>query len=292
MKSYIIGALATALTLTVTTAMAEQSWLDKIINSITGDEKIQIVTGYGLTGSTGNALNNIRNGNPDMFTEVTKVEGCVAAKNILENTDKPTITIWDNVNHVTAADQSCLLMNEDNLLTIYGASYYYVCSKADSGKDLNNLLNNENATIGYFGDAISKRKVDGLLTAINGKAKGVPYPTSKEYLAALEIDEVDYVYTTRNKPEYNCVLTTDPNDADIKSAADYELNEYTTASFKLPVLAVNVDMEEVKKIVDSTTKSEFWSTKFYRFSDNLTFLSRVEQYKALQEEVRAYASTD
>lgn len=249
-------------------------------------DQIQIINPHSTTGTSSKVLNNIYETNTEMFTAPIKVDNCTVASNIIAETDVPTITIGDYLAQGLSIDQSCNIVSKENLVTIYSVAYYSVCTKKDSGKDLDFLINNPNATVGHYADFIFTRQTEEILKAIGSKGRGVPYKGSKDYLAALQIGEIDYIYTTRANDTLDCILTTNPESDN--SVSKYSKNIYTTAYYGLAIYGSNIDLEEVKSIVDQSTESVSWKDKMPSYKNDMTFLTREEQLKIIKDEIDSY----
>jgi hypothetical protein len=254
------------------------------------NEAVRSVNPYNPSGVAFKLANHMHETNPALFGSVEKVESCTKAANILKTETKPTIVIWQPVTESISASKECQdAFTEENFITIHISSYNYICSKKDSGKDLEAFING-NVKIGYSVDAIYKLALENNIKAVKSNATMVPYQSANDYMAAFEIDEIDFVYTTKPSDTMSCVLTTDPNSTEITPLVNYSDEVFSTAGMKIAFLGVNVDLEEMKKAMNETTASDSWKEMFPTYSRELSLIDREAQLEAIQKEVSAYQS--
>lgn len=254
------------------------------------EDAVRSINPYNPSGVAFKLANHMHETNPALFGAVEKVESCVTAANILKTETNPTIIIWQPVTESISVSEECRdAMTKENFITFHISTYNYICSKKDSGKDLETFING-NAKFGYAVDAIYKLAVEHHVKAVNSNAKIVPYQSSNDTLAAFEIDEIDFIYTSRPNETMSCVLTTDPNNTEITPLTKYSEDVFSTAGMKLAFLGVNVDPEEMKKALNESTASDSWKEMFNTYSRELALLDRETQYQLLQEEISVYQS--
>jgi hypothetical protein len=251
-------------------------------------EKIDIVNGYRIGGLNHKTSEYIQKSFPDVFNDLTNVGNCADAVNILKNTSKPTIAVWSISDTATAPDKACSIANEENFLTVYSNAYYSVCSlKTNDENDLEKLLSGE-SKIGLANFILAKTQLEKALSEIKSNSSMIPYGTSSDMLAALEIGEIDFVYTGRINENMNCVLTNDPNAQNIAKMSDYFDGPFTEFGNTISVIAVNVDKAYVKKLIYGTYKNENWSDVFKGYNNEISKMLVNEQYKKINDEIKAF----
>lgn len=254
------------------------------------EDALRSINPYNPSGVAFKLANNMHETNPALFGAVEKVESCTTAANILKTETNPTIVIWQPVTESLSASQECKeAFTQDNFITIHISSYNYICTKKDSGKDLETFING-NVKIGYSVDVMYKLALENNIKAVKSNATMVPYQSANDYMAAFEIDEIDFVYTTKPNETMSCVLTTDPNNTEITPLVNYSDDVFSTAGMKLAFLGVNVDLEETKKAMNESTASDSWKEMFNTYSRELSLLDRETQYELLQNEISVYQS--
>lgn len=254
------------------------------------NEMVRVINPYNPTGAAFKLANYVHESNPSLFGSVEKVDSCSTAANILKTETNPTIVIWQPIAEPFSASQECKdALTKDNFITVHISSYNYICTKKDSGKDLEYFING-NAKIGYTIDFMYTLALENNVKAVKSNATIVPYQSTNEYMAAFEIDEIDFVYTTKPNDTMSCVLTTDPNSTEITPLINYSDDVFSTAGMNFGFLGVNVDLEEMKKILNDSTSSDSWKEMFSTYSRELSLLDREAQLEAIQKEVAAYQS--
>jgi hypothetical protein len=254
------------------------------------NETIRILNSYSPTGAFFKLGNHIHETNPDKFGQVEKVASCSAVANIFETTTEPAIVLWDPVLESITVDEKCReVITAENFITLHGAAFMHVCTKKESGKDLDHFLSG-NAKIGYTGDIIYTILLQNNINSVKSNATMVPYESSTEYMAAFEVDEIDYIYTTRYDDTMSCILTTDPNRTDVATVASYSDDIFATGGMKIAVFGVNVDVEEIKALLNSTAQLDTYKELFKSYSIESSLVSREEQFEAIQNEIASYKS--
>ena len=254
------------------------------------NELVRIINPYNPTGAAFKLGNYLHESNPSLFGSVEKVESCATAASILKTETNPTIVIWQPIAEPFSASEECKeTLTKDNFITVHISSYNYICTKKDSGKDLEYFING-NAKIGYAIDFLYKLSLENNVKAVQSNATIIPYKSANEYMAAFEIDEIDFVYTTKPSDIMSCVLTTDPNSTEITPLVNYSDDVFSTAGMKFAFLGVNVDLEEMKQVLNDSTSSDSWKEMFPTYSRELSLIDREAQLEAIQKEVSAYQS--
>ena len=254
------------------------------------NETVRNINPYNPSGVAFKLANHMHESNPALFGSVEKVESCTTAANILKTETNPTIVIWQPVTESLSASKECQeAFTPENFITLHISSYNYICAKKDSGKDLENFVSG-NAKIGYSVDVMYKLALENNIKAVQSNATMVPYQSANDYMAAFEIDEIDFVYTTKPNDTMSCVLTTDPNSTEITPLINYSDDVFSTAGMKIAFLGVNVDLEEMKKAMNESTASDSWKEMFSTYSRELSLLDREAQIEALQNEIAIYQS--
>lgn len=239
---------------------------------------IDVINSYRVGGSFYRSSVSLHDHNPSAFNEVTSVGSCAETVNILKNTDKPTIAIWDYLSHEIADSNTCKI-DDDMFITTYVSAYYSICSVKPYA-DLDHLLTGK-AQVGAADWHTVKTAAAATLKGIGSNSEVVAYSTSKEYMLALEIGEIDYIYTNRIKPGMNCVLSNDPT-SEIKHTGDLYDHPFATFSSDIGIIGVNVDKDEVQTlIIDASTNSE-WSKKFPYYKNGFGKMFRGEQLKTVK----------
>jgi hypothetical protein len=257
---------------------------------IYANELVRVINPYNPTGAAFKLANHLHESNPSLFGSVEKVESCTTAANILKTETNPAVVIWQPTLEPFSASQECKdALTNDNFITFHISSYNYICTKKDSGKDLEYFING-NAKIGYTIDFMYKLALENNVKAVKSNATIIPYQSTNEYMAAFEVDEIDFVYTTKPNDTMSCVLTTDPNNTEIAPLVNYSDDVFSTAGMKIAFLGVNVDLEEMKKVMNESTASDSWKEMFPTYSRELSLLDREAQLDVIQKEVAVYQS--
>lgn len=255
-----------------------------LTSSVATANTVDVLNSYRPGGSFYNSGVSLHEYNPDYFNEVTSVGSCTEALTILKHTNKPTIAIWDYLSHEIAKNNSCKI-DENMFITTYVSAYYNFCSIRDN-YDLEYLLTN-NTKVGVADWYTVKTALSKTLKEIGSPSKIVSYSTSKDYLLALEIGEIDYVYTNRPTENMNCVLSNDP-ESDIKHTGDLYSHPLSRFSSDIAIIGVNVDKDEIQKaIVDSSSNSK-WSKTFNYYKNEFGKLHRSEQLRVYKELLESF----
>ena len=249
-----------------------------LITSLAAATSVDVVNSYRVGGSFHKASASLHEHNPEAFNEATSVGNCAETLTILKNTDKPTIAIWDLLGPALSENDSCKI-DESMFITTYVSAYYNFCSIKDE-YNLEYLLNNK-AKVGVADWYTIKEAASKTLEGIGSTSRIIAYSTSKDYLLALEIGEIEYVYTSSPAKNMNCVLSNDP-----RSSAAYtgDLYDHPFANFSsdIAIIGVNVDKDEIQElIIDSSTNSE-WAKTFSYYKNDFGKLFRNEQLRVFK----------
>jgi hypothetical protein len=265
-----------------------------LYSPVQADEKINIINANRVGGAFFNAAQNLKDHSPESFNEIQSFNSCQIGAAILENTKEPTIVFWDFLTKSLNPDKRCDAMTEENFVTAYASSYYYVCSlKSKPENDLNKFID-ETTKIGYYKDVVSQARIETTISEIGSKSKTIPYTSGNDLAAALEIGEIDYVYTPRIRESQTCVLSTDPNSQDITSISKFSDDVLVRANFTIAILGANLDEETKNKIhelVLDSLETENWKGNFSQFKDDISKQPRNEQYQILQNEIAAFKNS-
>lgn len=214
---------------------------------------IDVITSHKVGGSFYRASASLHDYNPSAFNEVRAMGSCSEVFTTLKNTDKPTIAIWDYLSYELAANPACKF-EEDTFITTYVSNYYSICS-IDAKYDLDYLLNNS-VKMGVADWYTTKEAASQTLKGIGSPSDIVAYGTYKDYTLALEIGEVEYIYTHKPTDKMTCVLSNDPTST-VKHTGDLYDHPFAQFSNNIGILGVNVDKDEVQSlIIDAGTNSD------------------------------------
>lgn len=262
MKKFILPLLLT--TASCTPAVAEQ---------------ITVLNGYRVGGSLFRAADSLHNYDPETFSVPESTGNCAKTMSILKNTDKPTIANYGYLDHSVPGDPQC--DGSDYFISNYATAYYSICRLTErTDLTLDHLLK-ETSTTGVASWHNPQEALTVTMQGIGSPTKVVPYKTSKDYLLALEVGEVDYIYTNRPKPSMTCILTTDP-DGDIPRAVDLFDHPYSTFSLTIDIIGVNVDKDEIQEKLIEASENE-WIPNNPQFTNKLSKQFRRTQLKTYEK---------
>jgi hypothetical protein len=249
-------------------------------------DTIDVVNGNRIGGVSHKILENIVANSDGAFGEIRNFGTCAEVVNYMSNTDRPTITSWDILRHATSEDKTCDYASLDTFVTVYGRAYFNVCTLTERAENSLERFVSGNARFGvndYFTDIV---QVENILEGVGSNASIVRYPASPELLAALEIGEVDFIYTTRKRENMTCVLTMDPNTNDgTARAIDYFDNSFATAAFTAVILGANVDPNQVRELIAASAQSEQWVNEFPHYDTSALATDSATQFKQLTVEI-------
>ncbi len=241
-------------------------------------EKIDIVNSYRIGGINQRTAEYIHTSLPENFNVPINVDNCQQAIKILENSKKPVIAVWDAIVHSTSFDKSCDVFDNDKFVMIYAESYYSICGlKTNKFASYEKLM--EGAKIGVPDYFIMKTQLSETLKNMKSKSNMIPYMSSKEVLAALEIGEIDFAYTGRVSSNMNCVLTHDPLSTAVRSTSEYFQGPFSTSGHKIVIIGANVDKEYTHEKLQITLENSNWNLVFTGY--NTSGLSVEQQYSTL-----------
>jgi hypothetical protein len=252
-------------------------------------ESIDVLFFNSVGGTTHNAALNLIE-TSDMFTKDTvNLPNCAAASNYLKNTDKPTVAIWDIQNYALSEDKSCDIVDENMFITVYSQAFYNICTLTTNAEQntMERLLSGD-AKIGGFNGLIEQAQLKGIMKELGSSSRTVPYSSTGDMLAALEIGEVDYLYTARYTDKMTCVATADPySDGDVPKLNTMIDSPLSESSFSLVVIGVNVDKSEVHEAVRQAVQNENWKTKFPAHKSVLAEKTTEEQFSIMSTTVES-----
>lgn len=249
-----------------------------LITALAAATPVDVVNSYRVGGSFHKASTSLHEHNPEAFNEVTSVGSCVDTLSILRNTDRPTIAIWDYLSSEATQNNSCKI-DESMFITTYVSAYYEFCS-IKKEHNLEYLLNNK-AKVGVADWHTVKEASSKTLEGIGSTSRIVAYSTRKDYMLALEIGEIEYVYTSSPSENMNCVLS---NDSRTSATYTGDIYDHPFANFSgdIAIIGVNVDKDEIQElIIDSSTNSE-WAKTFSYYKNDFGKLFRNEQLRVFK----------
>jgi hypothetical protein len=248
-------------------------------------EPVDVLSSYRVGGSFYRASAGLHEYNPEAFNEVKSVGSCAEALTVLKNTDEPTIAIWDYLSHEIAENDACKI-DDDMFITNYVATYLNICStKAEY--DLDYLLNNP-VKVGVSRWYTARESASKILENIGSPAILVTYKTSRDYDLALEIGEIDYVYTHQPTEKMFCALSNDPNSVEVKHTGEIYDHPFAEMGNNIAIVGVNVDKDEVQAlIIDAGTNGPIANTSA-AVNNDFSKLSRKEQLDYYRSLVSAF----
>lgn len=225
----------------------------------------------------------------DRFGEVVTVDSCVAAVTYLENTENPTLAMWDPETAV-GGENPCELP-ESNFINIFGTADWKYCSLAsNTAATLETLLSGD-VEIGSHRNPIWMNQSVFYMEEVNPDATVVPYGGSREYLPALNAGEIDFVFSTLIKEEFTCWMTTAPEGYDgMVAAIDYAPdNFWATSGYSASLVGANISDELNAEIMDLVAAAPSYQTQVLDagYGDSLAVKSRDEQLEFLRTFVSA-----
>lgn len=239
---------------------------------------IDVLNSYRVGGSFHRSSVSLNEHNPN-FNEPINLGSCSAVINYLDNTKEPTIAIWDYLSHELSGQCN----TKDYFITTYVSAYYNICTLGN--KDIEDLL--EGGKVGVADWYTVKRAASETLSGIGSDAQIVPYSTSRDYLIALEIGEIDYVYTHKPKNNMNCILSNDPNSIEVTYTGTLYDGPFKDFSSDISIIGKNVDKDEIQSmIIDASRNSDFVeSFPYYKPDFSLMFREyQLEKYEKLLKE--------
>jgi len=260
--------------------------------SVAYADGIKVINPYSVGGMAHKTASYLNTEFPEVFTEVLKVSNCTEAVKIMESTKEPTIFMWDILGSAVTSDKTCHVINEENFVSIYSSAYYSVFAlESNPENNLDKFMNGE-AKIGASSASglLQKIQMNKMLEGLESNSKYVPYASSGDAIAALEIGEVDFVLTGRAKPHFKAIITGDPSSNNIPSMSDYFNNSFSKPGNYLSILGVNVDKEKVRKYLSKTYEDENWNQTFLGYNYNLSKMSSKEQFNYMMNDVNAFLS--
>lgn len=246
-------------------------------------EPVDILFFNSVGGTTHNAALNLIENSSVFARDTVNLPNCAAAANYLKNTDKPTVAIWDIQNYALSEDKSCDIVDENTFVTVYSQAFYNICTlTVNSEQNTMARLLEGDAKIGGFNGLVEQAQLKGIMKELASTSRIVPYSSTGDMLAALEIGEVDYLYTARYTDKMSCVATADPySDSDVPRLNTMIDSPLSESSFSLVVVGVNVDKSSVHEAVRQAVQSENWRTKFPAHKSVLAEKAPEEQFSIM-----------
>lgn len=206
-------------------------------------DRVDVISPWGEGGMAYAALENLMEYDNEKFNGGVDVLGnCAAVANYMEKTNKPTVTVLESI-YLSDSDP-CHILSEKNFITSIGIAYWNFCRLPSDTDPIEELLGN--ARIGYYNGPVQKIMLEEIISGIGSDAKAIPYPNQSEYKAAIQSEEIDYVFTPNNIPDYNCVLTANPNHKDIENKlVDMYDGTFAQTGYTLLLLGANVDKKDM-----------------------------------------------
>jgi len=209
---------------------------------------IDVLNSYRVGGSFHRSAVSLNEHNPT-FNEPINLNSCSEVIHYLDQTDEPTIAIWDYMSHELSG--RCDV--KDYYITTYVSAYYNICTLNDN--NIEDLI--EGGKVGVADWYTVKTAARETLKGMGSNSKVIPYSTSRDYLLALEIGEIDYVYTHKPKENMKCIMSNDPN-GDVPYTGDFYDGPFKNFSSDISIIGTNVNNDEVRSLItDSATNSEF-----------------------------------
>lgn len=207
------------------------------------ESPIKLITAWGEGNMAHAILSNLSEFDNSTFSKDVEILGnCAAVANYLQNTNEPAVTILEAF--YLNDEDPCNIKNEETFISLTGIAYWNFCRKPRDTDGIKEIQGN--VRVGYFNGPIFRVPLESILSGLGSTGKAVPYNNAPAYKAALESGEVDYLFTTLDDPNMDCVLTTNPN-SDIKhKVSDFYDGFFSEARYSLVILGANVDNEKIR----------------------------------------------
>jgi len=204
---------------------------------------VKLVTAWGEGSIPHAVLTNLSEFDSSSFSKNVDILGnCATVANYLQNTNEPTLTILEAF--YLNDEDPCNIQNEENFVSLTGIAYWHFCRKPSDTDGIEEIQGD--VRVGYFNGPIFRIPLESILSGMGSSGRAVPYSSAPGYKAALESGEIDYVFTTLDEPNMDCVLTTNPNSDIEHKVSDYYDGFFSNARYSLAILGVNVDNEKIK----------------------------------------------
>ena len=229
------------------------------------EEKIDIIQ-FGKTGAQGDRMiTYIADSLGDQFGERIVVDNCASGKDVLMQTDRPTVIAWYNELQAPQADGSpnpCALSKNEFLGYLAGAPWS-ICHRTDNSQATIEYLKTGNIRVGTWQSGYYAPRFDSIITAINPNARIIPYKKGSEYRAALAAGEIDFSISTIAKDGETCSVILAPeitNEAQIRGIDLAPDNQHAILSYTYFLAGVNMDNINID-ILDNLYSSEAWANR-------------------------------
>ena len=250
-------------------------------NAAIADEKIKLISYGGPGGIFYGALEALSQVESDKINkQVTRMGSCAEIANYAKNTDNPMVTTWEVQGAFQDNNHPCNLVSDESFITLIGQAYWNFCRIPDSGEDGIKDLKGD-VRVGVFEGPQFKFIANTLLSGIGSSGRSVPYSSVSDYKAALVVGEIDYILTTMDEPDMECVLTTNPDSTQIEnSVSDFYTGPFHDASYTIAILGFNVNREEIKGLFSEAIKTDEWKNGVgRRYTPDIVQQSTEDQYK-------------
>ena len=240
-----------------------------LLPSANASDKIDVVK-YSTAGGLTDRMNDIiAESLGDKFGQFVNVNGCAAAKRVIENSENPTVAAW-SVEYL-AEDNSCLVDREYFKGTMASAQYY-ICHMSDNKKAATmDYFRKGNIKVAVWDSAFWSVPQTDFVMSANPKAKVIRYK-SKQFSTALPSGEVDYKMSTIPKDGETCLIVLGDTGEGIATGKSLG----TESKFsELGYAYVIVGTEDVQ---DTVHNSEAWTnrkdTKYGKWDVSYSQVSR------------------
>ena len=178
-------------------------------------------------------------------TKVIDLGNCAKAKDYFENTDKPAIMMWSQATEIV---KGCSIDHNKHFAGHLFGTTWALCGPVDTTK----VAPSDNDKIGVVD------YIDHISQGLGGKA--IPYANTAEIKQALLAGDIDWGFTTLQKGmsaqdagEMRCVAGTHTDDIPglVKFSDVMPNYNYGTLKLDFYILAVNIDEEKIRYIVEN-----------------------------------------
>lgn len=261
------------------------------IGGSNAEPPVTLITPWGEGTISYAILNNLSDFDNSKFSEdITILGNCATVANYIERTDEPAIAIVEAIN--VSENDPCNIKDKENFISLTGIAHRKFCRKPRSTNGIEEIQGD--VRIGYFNGPIFRVPLESILAGMGSAAKAIPYNSVPAHKAALESGEIDYLFTTLDDPNMECVLTTNPNGDIEHKVSDYYDGFFADAGYSLAILGANVNNEEIKTAFiesgDPTASNLFVDGRGKSYNlDPVKTLSVEEQFEFItryEEEMR------
>jgi len=207
------------------------------------DTPVTLLTPWGEGSLPHAVLSNLSEFDNSTFSEDVEILGnCAAVANYLQKTDEPTVAVIEAF--YLSDEDPCNIKSRENFISLTGIAYWNFCRNPRDTDGIKEIQGD--VRVGYFNGPIFRAPLESILSGLGSTGNAVPYSNAPAYKAALESGEVDYLFTTLDDPNMDCVLTTNPNSDIEHKVSDYYDGFFSEARYSLAMLGANVDNEEIR----------------------------------------------